>query len=193
MGKGTCLALAILLSAPLALADEITETIDEALKQYNEGNMVDAAGNLDYAAQLIRQKRGGDLQSLLPEPLPGWTAEEASSQATGAAGFGGMVTAERAYAKGDASVTITIVADSPMLQGMMMMFSNPMLATADGGKLQKINGQRAIVKFDDGEPSGEVTVAVAGRFLVTVKGEGLARQELVDYAGAIDFAKLEKF
>lgn len=51
---------------------------------------------------------------------------------------GGGVSAERRYKKGAASVTVQIIADSPMLQGIMMMFSNPMLAGADGVKIEKI-------------------------------------------------------
>jgi hypothetical protein len=56
----------------------------------------------------------------------------------GAAVPGGGVSAERRYKKGAASVTVQIIADSPMLQGIMMMFSNPMLAGADGVKIEKI-------------------------------------------------------
>lgn len=188
---GVCLSAAMLLSALPARADEVTETIDEALQQFRQGNLVEAAGNLDYAAQLIRQQRGSRLQALLPEPLPGWTAGDPSSQAAGAVVFGGMTSAERSYAKADASVTIPIVTDAPMLRGMLAMFAYPMLPTPDGAKLQKIKGRRARVIYDADAQRGEVTVIVAARFLVTVAGRGVARHDLVDYASAIDFARLE--
>ncbi|MFN2354295.1 MAG: hypothetical protein ABR512_07205, partial [Desulfopila sp.] len=85
--------------APCILADEIEDAVKEGLQYYAEGDLSSAAGSLEYAAQLIRQKKGGELEALLPKPLPGWTAEEASSQAAGAAMFGGGVTAERKYRK----------------------------------------------------------------------------------------------
>jgi len=36
-----------------------------------------------------------------------------------------------------------------MLQGVMMMFSNPMLAGADGGKMEKIAGEKTIVNYKE--------------------------------------------
>ena len=57
-------------------ADEITDSIEEAMEYYNESNYVEAANSLDYASQLIRQKRSGKLEALLPEPLAGWSAED---------------------------------------------------------------------------------------------------------------------
>lgn len=56
--------------------------------------------------------------------------------------FGGGVTAEGSYVKDDSRVDVKIITDSLMMQGMVMMFSNPMIATSDGGKLQKINGKK---------------------------------------------------
>jgi len=52
-------------------ADEITDSIDEAKEYYKEGDFVEAANSLDYASQLIRQKRSGNLEAFLPEPLAG--------------------------------------------------------------------------------------------------------------------------
>ena len=38
-------------------ADEVLTTVDEAVSQYTKGDYDGAASNLDYAAQLIRQKK----------------------------------------------------------------------------------------------------------------------------------------
>jgi hypothetical protein len=172
------------------LADDVTDSINEALKQYNNGEFTDSVQSLDYASQLIRQKKGGQLEVFLPIPIPGWKAEEAKSQAAGSAMFGGGVTAERSYVKGDSRVNVKIITDSPMMQGMMMMFSNPMMATSDGGKLEKINGEKAIVKYSNDNKDGNINMLIAGRFLVTVEGNDLARQDLIAFAQGIDFKKL---
>ncbi len=50
-------------------ADEITDSIEEAMEYYKEGDFVEAANSLDYASQLIRQKRSGNLEVFLPDPL----------------------------------------------------------------------------------------------------------------------------
>jgi hypothetical protein len=172
------------------LADEVTDSVNEALKQYSNGEFADAVQSLDYAAQLIRQKKGGQLEAFLPKPLSGWKAEDAKSQAMGAAMFGGGVTAERSYVNGDSRVSVKIITDSPMMQGMMMMFSNPMMATSDGGKLEKINGERAIVKYSKENKDGNINIVIAGRFLITVDGNDVGRQDLIAFAQGIDFKKL---
>jgi hypothetical protein len=176
-------------SSPV-LADDVTDSINEALKQYDNGELAGAVQSLDYASQLIQQKKGGQLEAFLPEPISGWEAEKATSQAMGSAMFGGGVTAERSYGKGDSRVSVKIITDSPMMQGMMMMFSNPMLATSDGGKLEKINGEKAIVKYSDEDKSGTVTVVLAGRFLITVDGHNVDRQDLTAFTQEIEFKKL---
>ena len=173
-----------------AFGDEVTDAINEALQSYQDGKFSEAMTSLNYASQLIGQKKGGDLQSFLPKPLDGWEASEATSQAMGAAMLGGGVSAERRYDKDSASVTVQIVTDSPMLQGMMMMFSNPMLAGADGGKLEKIAGEKAIVNYDNQQKTGKINLVIANRFLVTVEGDGVSLEDLKAYAAKIDYKKL---
>ena len=133
---GSCL-----LAGTTLRADDVTDSIDEAVKAYKAGDFSVAAQSLDAAAQLVRQKRGEQFKALLPEAPKGWTAEEATLQSAGAAMFGGGVSVERHYAKGDASMTVKVITDSPILQGVMMMMGNPMFANADGGKLERIKGQ----------------------------------------------------
>jgi hypothetical protein len=177
------------ISSPV-LADDVTDSINEALKQYNSGEFTDAVQSLDYASQLIRQKKGGQLEAFLPNPISGWKAEDAKSQAMGSAMFGGAVTAERSYVKGDSRVSVKIITDSPMMQGMMLMFSNPMMAISDGGKLEKISGEKAIVKYSKDNKDGSINMVIAGRFLITVEGNDVAREDLVAFAQGIDFKKL---
>ena len=186
------LLLAIIGFTPVhsAFADEVEEAIQEGLDAYKDGSYTDAAGSLDYAAQLIRQKKGEQLEAVLPQPLPGWTAEEASSSAMGAAMFGGGVSVERQYTKAGSRVTVQIITDSPMLQGVMMMFSNPAFATADGGRLEKIKGKRAIVKYQASRKSGEIQMIIANRFLITIEGSQVEKADLKNYAQEIDFKTL---
>lgn len=179
-----------LLFAPCLWADEVEDAVKEGLQSYQDGDFSSAAGSLEYAAQLIRQKKGGELESLLPEPLPGWTAENTSSQAMGASLFGGGVTAERSYSKDDSSASVQLVTDSPMLQGVLMMLTNPAVATADGGRLKKINGQKAVIKYDQDSASGEIQIVVANKFLVTVEGSNISQEDLMAYAEGIDFQKM---
>jgi hypothetical protein len=170
-----------------AESDPVLDTIKEATEYYKDGDFAGAAGSLDYAAQLIRQKRGEGMTNLLPAPLEGWTAEDASSQAAGTSMFGGGTSAEREYSKEDASVTIRIMTDSPMLQGVATMLNNPMFAGADGGKLERINKQKAIVKYEESDRSGSINLMVGSTVLVTIEGNYVDLEDLRAYAAAIDY------
>lgn len=186
----TCVLSLALAANAMGADDDVINSINEGMEFYKNGEFAEATSSLNYAVQLIQQKKGEALTGLLPEPLAGWTAEQAQSQAAGAAMFGGGVTAEREYSKGDSHIAIKIVTDSPLLQSVMMMFSNPMFATADGGKLERIGRQKAIVKYTPADKSGDLQMVVDNRFLVSVEGNDVSRDELLAYAKAIDTKKM---
>ena len=171
-------------------ADDVTDYIKEALQYYKDGQYSDAVDSLNFAEQLIQQKKSSGLEAFLPGPLKGWTAEAATSQAASSAMLGGGITAERSYNKGDSSIEIQIMADSPMLQGVLMMMSNPMFAMSDGGKVERIGKQKAIIKFNPNTKKGDVQIVVANRFLVSIEGKGITNKNLKDYAKAIDYDKM---
>ena len=174
-------------------ADDVLNILDEAVKQYKNGDYSGAASNLDYATQLIRQKKSELMKNLLPEPLAGWEGEESEAQALGTAVFGGGINVSRRYMNRDASVTIDIITDAPVMQSLVMMINNPMLAGASGGKLETIKGQKAIVQYNEDNKNGEINIVIGNRILVTVKGRKAARQDLVAYAQAVDYDALNKY
>ena len=187
-------ALAVLfLAMPLhAGEDTVLSTIKVATRQYQAGDYSGSASNLDYASQLIRQKKSEKMKDLLPEPLPGWDGKEASAQALGAAVLGGGVTVSRDYTRGASTISVEIVSDSPVLQSVLMMLNNPVFAGAGGGRLETVKGNRSVLKFDSGKKSGELYIVVASRFVVTVKGRQVAREDLLAYGEAMDYRVLEE-
>ncbi len=176
-----------------AQADEILDEIDEAVRLYKAGDFSGAVSSLEFAAQQIRQQMAGEVSAALPDPLPGWEAEDAETTAMGAAMFGGGITAERSYTKDDASVDIQIVGDSPMLQMAMGMFNNPMMLSAGGKKLIKIKGQKASMEYDSDSGDGEIMVVVANSVLVTVSGYGASQEDLTAYAEGVRYELIEEF
>ena len=182
----TIVALALLAAlSPSALADDITDAMDQARKSYQAGDLGGAKQSLDLASQLIGQKNAEAFATLLPNALPGWKAEKAQTTALGAVGFGAS-TASRTYnnAKGD-HVEVQITGDSAMVSQIATFLNNPALAGAMG-KLIRVGNQRAI---QDGD--GNVKMIVANKFLISVDGSADAASKL-SYAQAIDFAKLAK-
>jgi hypothetical protein len=181
-----CLALAVLcLVAQPVTADEIIDQINQAIELYQAGDFAGAAGELEFAAAQIRQLRAGEIAAALPEPLPGWTAEDAETAAMGAAMFGGGTSASRHYTKDVSSIDVNIVSDSPMIQSLAMLLNNPMMMSGSGQKLIRIKGNKAALEWEG--DSGSINVLIMGSVLVTVEGYDVTEDDLVQYAEAVDY------
>jgi hypothetical protein len=179
---GLCLALA----ATAAQADDVTDQINEALAAYQRHDLATAATALDAAANLVRQAKAETWKAMLPEPLFGWTADPAESTAVGTAMFGGGTTVSRSYHKGDQSVEIGFVADSPLVQGLGSLMSSGMMTGTDV-KLIIVDGRKVTYTKSDNSYT-----TMAGKVLVTVKGQAVEEATLKEYLRAIKFADLEK-
>ena len=184
-------AIALSLAVCPIRADDVTDSLATAKSAYEAGNFSEAIQSIDYAGQLIRQKKGEAVAKVLPAAPAGWTAEESESDSQAAAVLGGMVSAKRTYNReSGGSVTIQIQSDSPLLQSLGMMFSNPMMLTASGAKLENIKGQKCAVTYKASNKGGDVKVIVDNRYLVTIEGRDLTRDDLMLFAKAVDFAGL---
>lgn len=183
-----------------ARADEVTDQITEGLSLYKSGKLSQAAAELELAVQQIKSKQSGEVVRVLPAALAGWK-EQAAESSGGGMGVLSGASASKRYTKdgaskqdGDASeapeVRIEILSDSPMLAGMLAMFSNPMILASQGGRLVKVKGYKALVKTDGDSPS--LQIVVAAKALVTVNGSGGATEsDVIAYANAIDITQLE--
>jgi hypothetical protein len=185
LARGLGVAAVFCLLASPAFADDITDAMDQARKAYQAGDLTNAKQSLDLASQLIGQKNAEGFAALLPNPLPGWTAEKAQTTSVGAVGFGASV-ASRSYrnARGN-SVEVQITGDSAVVMQIAMLLTNPAIAGAMG-KLIRVGNQRAIQDRD-----GNVKLVIGNKFLVSVDGSADAASKLA-YAQAIDIARLSK-
>lgn len=177
-------------------ADDVMDAINEAIEAYQEKDYTDAAESLDYAKQLIQRLTSEGLKKFLPEPLEGWQANDATSQNFGM--LGGSAGIERKYFKngsgneGRKHLTMAIMGESAMFGGMMQMF-NPVIATADGGKLIKIKRNKSVVKYKSDMKEGEIFINVDRKYIVTIKGSNVTEQDLMEYAKAFDYKGLKAF
>jgi hypothetical protein len=182
--------IAILLLSSNCSGDDISETMQEAMVSYKKGDYVKTQEDLVYVMELLKQKKGDSIKTLLPDALSGWTAEEAKSETAGSGMFGGGSTISRTYKKLKSKVVISIVTDSPLLQGLGSIMGNPMFSS--GGKLKRINREKATIKYNSQKKSGEIIFMLDKRFLITIKGTKVNEDELVNYAKAIDFKKIKE-
>ena len=105
----------------------------------------------------------------------------------------GGTSAKRNYYKDSSIISIGIIADSPFLQSIMMLFNTPLIATASGGKLEIIKGQKAIVTYTSVDQQGEIKIIVAGRILITLNGTNVSKEDIIAYANKIDYKKITTF
>lgn len=194
--KTWLVAICLLLGALQLRADDVTDWIEDGLQAYKAGNYPGAVESLEYAATMIRQLKGDELSGALPAAPAGWTRTEAGGSAAGAAMFGGGTGASASYERqqGDewSSVNINVATDNPMLGAMLGAFANPMLMSGQGRRLVKIGGEKASLEFDEEGRSGEITLVIDQKVLVTVSGDGVAEAELREFATAIDYARIRE-
>jgi hypothetical protein len=186
---------ALTLASHLA-ADEITDQVDIGVQAYKAGEMRQAIQELQYAIAQIQEQLDSQYTKLMPEPLEGWSAQEAQSQSAGMSMMGGGTQVSRDYNKngGNESVRIQVMADSPFLQAMSMMLSNPMMMQSDpSSKLYRHGRHRGMIKHQRNSNQWEISLMVANRIMVQVSGNGLESEApLEDYLKALDLAKVEK-
>jgi hypothetical protein len=105
----------------------------------------------------------------------------------GVAMAGGGTGASRKYHKGDAEVTVSILADSPLLQAMSALASSG-LAVLSGMRTEIVNGHRTLYMQED----GAFTSFIGDRVLVRVEGKGQPENTLKQFLSAVDFAAVDK-
>lgn len=181
--------LAGLLVSVSASANEVVDAVNAGLKHYQAGEFSQATAQLDYASTLIRQEKAEQVKQAFPAAPSGWTAEDASAEAAASSMFGGGISANREYNKGDMTIRMELVMDSPMLQAVSGMLSNPSMIAMSGGKVIKIQGISAMSR-DDGSGNLEVQFIAPSNALVTVRGPSSEQAAVMQLANAVDFKKL---
>jgi hypothetical protein len=187
------LAAALTLTGP-ALGDEVTDQIDSARKSYESGELRIAVDTLNFAVAKIQERMTSSLLLLLPEPLPGWQADPAQSESAGLATMITGTSLSRRYFREDgAEVSLTLMADSPMLPMLTMFLSSPfMMQASPETKPFSIKGMRGMVKQEQGG-GVEITLMVGSRILIQGKGSGTAdRQAVQGYLEALEIEKIQR-
>lgn len=196
MNPTQLIALAVTLAlAQPALGDEVTDQMDAARKAYASGELRTAVDTLNFAVAKIQEQITGRLLQLLPEPLPGWQADPAQSESAGiAAMITGTNLSRRYYRADGAEVSLSLMADSPLLPMLTMFMSSPFMMQADPGtKPYSLKGQRGLLKHSPDSTEYEASLMVGNRILVQGKGSGLTDEKAVQqYLEALDLDAIQK-
>lgn len=196
------LGLALVLGAvPLAQEEGATELnpdelLASAKSAISEKKYGKALQDLGLLVGHIGKLRLGDLKSALPPAPSGWTAEDATGEATLVMVFGGGLQVRREYRKGEqVNVTLELAADSPMVAAMAPLLVNPaFLQGQEGQSIVKVKGRNALLEFAKGETRGKLTLLLNNNTaLLTLTGNGIQKSDLTDTFGkGLDIEKIEK-
>jgi hypothetical protein len=181
------LTVVLALAAPAARADDVTGQINEALTAYRKGDLTTAIAGLEAAATLIRQQKTEAWKAALPEPLAGWTGGTPEGEAVPTALFGGGTTVSRKYRKPGERVTVTIMADSPIVQTLAGLMSSSIGSLLAGAQVLVIDGRRVLYNKQE----NSYQTLVDNRVLVKVEGtknDAALRQ----YLSAVNFDQIDK-
>lgn len=185
--RGTA-AIALALGTALpAFADSVTDALHRAETSYQRKDFAAALSALTTAGTLIRQMKAEAWKSVLPDPPPGWTADDANVLTVGPALLGGGSSTERRYRHPGGTVTISLIADSPALQSVAVLLDAGLLVS--GSDIMVIEGQRVAYDADD----NTLQAIVGDKVLVKVQGSpGVDKQTLESFFGAIKLQEIEK-
>jgi hypothetical protein len=180
------LACVLCLLAEAAAADEFTDTLEGALDAYRAGDIGAAQQDLEYAGKLLTAMKSESLAKFLPPAPAGWTREEGGDgEAAGMMGmFGGGTVASATYRRGEETMELSLIANSPMITGMAGMLSG--IAAMGGGKPMRI--QRTEFALNEQDLQG----VVGGKVMVSVGGDAPVEDKtaLVD---SMDLGALAEF
>jgi hypothetical protein len=177
-------AMLAILSPNHALADAVSDALAAAATAYEAGNFAETGNQLTLARNELSKLQSAKMQSLLPAAPDGWTREDGSDMAEGMAMMGGGAGTEATYSKDSTRITVSVMADNPMVASMLGIFGNSAMM-AMMGKTVTING----TDFLDQE--GSMMSVLENR--VMVQAQGGTVEEMTAILQGMDFGAVAAF
>ncbi|MEL7398392.1 MAG: hypothetical protein AAFN44_18685 [Pseudomonadota bacterium] len=175
-------AAALAMSVSAAQADDITEALESAMQAYEDGDTQYALEELEFAKQLLQATKTDELVQFLPDAPDGWSREVNTEMNAGLAFMGGGSGAEATYDGDGQSITITMMADNPMVAGMAGMIGNAGLM---GAQVERLGRQKFMIM------EGEISGLVDNRILIQASGGDV--DDMLELLETMDFRALGKF
>ena len=181
--------------------EEASRQMEEAAKsgQVNVGDAMATLGAAMNAANSGKQVETVDfreLRDLLPDDVGGLKRTDASGEKNAAMGMQ-VSTATGHYSNdqgANASVTITDIGSLTGLAAMATFAWASAEFDRDTGhgyeKTTRVDGHKAVEKWDSSSKSGEVSVIVADRFVVAVSGNDISMNDIKSAVGKVNLGKL---
>ena len=185
-------ALALLLMVSPANAqtpapkDRAPDLFKSAFQKYSKNDLNGASEDLAAIQAIIDDRRGNFGLRQLPD-IKDWQAKKAEK---GAGLLGSGSTLRRVYTSKGKTVTAEIIMDSPIIQQLAPLLTNPAFASAGGFEVRRITGKEALIK--PGDPI-ELNLWIGAGILFKLTGTpAMKENEIVAFAKHFDFDAIEK-
>lgn len=177
---------------------------EEKAEEETKVSVSDAVGAMkEMAEQAEEQQKNGPvetvdfrkLKELLPADVDGLTRKEATGEKTGAMGFN-VSTAKGRYENSDGSASLELdiidLGGTGAIMGLAAWSMVDIDKETENGyeKTGKIGDNKSYEKYDNANKSGEISVLVGKRFMVTAKGDGISMDKIKGAVDDVDLAKL---
>jgi hypothetical protein len=187
-----CALCVVVSAAEPAKPQPFEDALREAVKEYRAGKLDQARAALDKASELLEKQRSGQMAETFPDPPEGWTSGEPEKSEIPAF-LGGGRSLKKIYREksGRKEIQLEVLYDSSLGKMMMGLMANDVVAEAQGFKVRRIGGDRALLK--EAAEGGELNLPVEDRLLVklTAKG-GAGEKEMLALAREIDRRSLKE-
>ncbi|MBR9971678.1 hypothetical protein [Magnetospirillum sulfuroxidans] len=184
-------AFALVLVCPLvsaAAADDVPARLDNARAAYQKGDIARAAREIEAALTQLHDRLGKIFAETLPNLGGQWKAETVETESLGE--IGGGLSVSRAFTRGDASLNVSLLLDSPEVASVQAMLSGN--SAQPNLKKVKVGGEDALLRFDAATGTGEITMVVGGRVVLEVQGDNINNTDpLLEAAAGWNVGKIK--
>jgi len=193
----TAMSLIAVSALPLSLtarADAVLDQIDAARRAYEAGELGVTIEALNVAIAQIQQQQTEQQLRLFPRPLPGWTADDASAEATGfmTALTGKILTRTYRRIETGAELVISISANSPFLGFINGLMQTPLFMQGAGGLGAYVHqGYRGLLEPQE-NGAIKLSLVIGNSLLLQFEGQGIDSDTLEAYLNAMDLKALEQ-
>ncbi len=166
--------------------EDVKTMIKNALKFYEEGNVLLTLREMDKALEIIVKEAGKKIEKALPSGGEVWSAGETQILRFGKGG----VTVVRTYTskeKKDVKVKLNITFGSPILPYINSLMQNEFFL--ERKDVIDVDGLRVLFIALPDEKGYECYTMVEPGYLITVKGN-ITKESIINLLKSIDYSKL---
>jgi hypothetical protein len=188
------LAIAIVLSSQVAMAQDFDKNISTAKSAYASGNLQDSRFAMEQMLRDLDMAIGKEVLKLLPAKVGSLAVNEKEDDVTGSGGIGLYV--NRHYGTDPKRASIEIINNSPLITSLNAVLSMPVIGGMmrdENQKIIRVQGYKSILNKNANTETGKTNYELQipmNNTLLTLKMDDTTESEITAAANAIPLAKI---